>query len=321
MKKDILGLLCVISFLACNDNTEEIFQVQSSQLIGEWVCNQEDDKAWKKMSFGESDAFKYSDENMEGRNIFEEQGMYRIISNNILECMYYNNNFSYFRNLIVSEITDNYLKVEEFEGESMGISAYVRILESYEMKSDERIIPNYSQLVKGNIIGFKSHEPTIAVVDSVSGEITAVFPGRTYIDVETDESVAVIEIIVSDLWPDYTQYIGKSKDDVKDCLGTPNFELSMSMLYKIEDNEYINSLTFYLSSITNKVDRFVINLKEDYDIQKIVGFLNNKYYYYENWSVLESKQYAFINKHTYNESSIIITLSGLNNNIVYLEIK
>lgn len=321
MKNKFCILLVAIIFTACNEN-EDVSGNQPFQLIGEWCSDNIEGREWDKMKFSESGEFYYANEETKVWNASAQecQGRYRIIGEDMIECSYYSDDVTFSRNMILLDVSESGFTADCYEGQSIGVRNYFKLLESYEMKWKESFTPNYAKLLTDDILQFKSHKPEIADVDPTTGELTARFPGRTLVDITTKDKTAVIEVIVADLWKDYTKFFGKTRNEVKEIMGTPLYEYDMIIKFKVNDDDLIESVGFMQSSLTNKVDRVILNLKEDCDKQLIVDFLKSKLYLEETFTDLENEYYSFYNKETYFKSSYSVSYDGISNSLVYLSI-
>lgn len=83
-------------------------------------------------------------------------------------------------------------------GDNVGTFTYAKKLGSIELVHGSSSSLDYSSFVEqGTIItNYQSHNPKVAEVNSENGVITAIKEGKTYIDVVTEDGIAVIEVIV-----------------------------------------------------------------------------------------------------------------------------
>ena len=193
-------------------------------------------------------------------------------------------------------------------------------MKSYEIERGERILPDYATLVQTDIRGFKSHNTQILRVDEGTGEITAVGPGLSYVDVITEEGTAVVEINVAGLWPDYTTNLGQTMEEVKGVYGVPYWDYNSRIYYKLMEHEFIYFLAFTADITTNKIYAVNFVLKEDCDWQIALDYLRQLYYFYEKGTVVEDSYYAFTNKKTLDESNIGITFDGRDGLIGFIDL-
>lgn len=127
------------------------------------------------------------------------------------------------------------------------------------------------------------------------------------------------KIEINDLWEDYTNYFGKTANDLNKVYGEPFYQDATS-LYYLQDNEYIDFVSFSLKSETLKVYAVSAFLKNGCDWQEALNYLNRKYYYYEKGSQVSDNYFAFTNKKNLSESNIGITFDGKNRLITYVDL-
>lgn len=313
--------ISIIGMVACEDDSvnENVFKIQASQLEGEWISDNWEQSPWEIMKFSSVGGFYYANEEIKDwdTSAGERQGRYRIIRDDMLECSFYSDDITFTRYMILSEISDLKFTAKCYERENIAIKSYVKLLESYQMEWDETIRPDYIQLLGENILEFKSLNHKVADVDTNTGEIKAKLPGRALINVATKDRTAVIEVSVSDFWPDYIQYFGKSIEEIKEIFGTPLYE-GLTTTFKIEDDKLVKAIGFKTSNLSPKIDRVILNLKDDCDRQMIVDYLKEKYYLDDDATNSDMDDYVFYNKKTYRESVAMISYHGSTNSILYL---
>lgn len=320
MKKLFLYIFCLMCLVSCEK--EEI--TMKDQLLGEWVYDHPDEGVWEKLKFIESGLFYYSNDFRGEFNFSNDlnDGRYSIYDNNKVEISYTLNGTAQMGRLTVQEIKKYSFTAEFFTGknESVGVFTYAKLLRSYEMERGERILPDYATLVQTDIRGFKSHNTQILRVDEGTGEITAVGPGLSYVDVITEEGTAVVEIKVAGLWPDYTTNLGQTMEEVKGVYGVPYWDYNSRIYYKLMEHEFIYFLAFTADITTNKIYAVNFVLKEDCDWQIALDYLRQLYYFYEKGTVVEDSYYAFTNKKTLDESNIGITFDGRDGLIGFIDL-
>lgn len=324
MKKIISMLFCAICLIAC-EKEEEILKIQTSQLVGEWVYDHPEKGIWEKQKFVSSGAFYYSNR-VVGEFIFSNDvvdGTYKIIDGNKVNFSYNLNNKVFSVTMTMFDITDYSYTAEYNDGESLGVFTYAKLLGNYEMERGDIINPNYLELVDTQILGYRSHQPSVAVVDPTTGEITAVAPGRTYIDLITNEGTAVVEVTVL-AWHDFVQDLGKTENEIFVDYGTPFYSAEgtygKDIYYMLHDDFDIKYLVFTVNPSTKKTSIVNILLKENYNIENILDMLSEQYYYYAAGSEEEEFYYAFTHKETLQESNIGITFDGLTGVITFLDL-
>ncbi len=127
------------------------------------------------------------------------------------------------------------------------------------------------------------------------------------------------EVTVTDLWPDYTEDLGKSASELRATYGEPFMDFG-DALYFLQDNDYIDFVAFTLNSSgeTYAVSAF---LKTSCDWNEAKDYLATKYYYYESGSDPSTNYYAYTNAATLAESNVGITFDGINGCITYVDLQ
>ena len=125
---------------------------------------------------------------------------------------------------------------------------------------------------------------------------------------------------VEDLWPDYTLAFGKTVAEISTEYGSPFYETNTSAYY-FQENDYVDFVSFSISSTTGTIYASSLFLKQDCDWQAALDYLNNKYYYYELGSTPDENRFAFTNKPSLSDSNIGITFDGVNGAITYVDLK
>jgi hypothetical protein len=222
----------------------------------------------------------------------------------------------------VQEIKKYSFTAEFFTGknESVGVFTYAKLLRSYEMERGEKMLPDYASLVQTDIRGFKSHNIHVLTVDNSTGEITAVGPGLSYVDVITEKGTAVVEIKVAGVWPEYIACLGKTMEEVKSLYGAPTYASSSSMYYKLIEHEFFSLIYMWADDKTKKVHTIDLMLKEGYDKQKVLAYLNHLYYPYRKGTSVELDMYSFNDQTTREKSIIGITYFGTSNLIKCIDV-
>lgn len=309
-------------FMVACDKEEEVFKLQKSQLVGEWVYNHPERGVWEEQKYLESGVLYFSNINQNGFYFSNElvDGVYSIINNNEVEFFSKINNTSFYAKMTVFDITDYSYTAEYSNGESVGIFTYAKILNRYEMQRGEKIRPEYESLVHTNILGYRSHDKSIAVVNSQTGEITADFPGRTYVDVITEEGTAVVKVFVGVDWNSMLKNFGKNREGIIADNGLPYYFFENALCYEVKENPDVNFVMYVLQEETDIVNEIYILLKENVSLERMYNLLVEKYYCYSEGTEIEELYYAFTDKETLDESSLGIILDGNNRRIYFLDL-
>ena len=85
-------------FMVACDKEEEVFKLQKSQLVGEWVYNHPERGVWEEQKYLESGVLYFSNINQNGFYFSNElvDGVYSIINNNEVEFFSKINNTSFY---------------------------------------------------------------------------------------------------------------------------------------------------------------------------------------------------------------------------------
>lgn len=191
---------CLYLCYSCeeDDNTSEqkidIPEVDiSDEIIGEWVYDHPEENSWQSMKFvSEGSYFCYSDNKEKWPNILKtiNKGNYGVKGYVISA-----NNGSTYLDMTVSKI-NGYEFTGRINETTIDFSFHKVVMRTH-LTYGQSIIPPYEELVDTIIMSYKSHDESIATVDSITGEITAVANnGRTYVDIVTKGGTAVIKVMI-----------------------------------------------------------------------------------------------------------------------------
>lgn len=316
--------ISAFGMVSCNPDPdpEPDFKINASQLEGVWVYNHPEKGIWEEQKFLTNGVFYFSNR-VTGEFSFSNKlvdGEYKIFDNDQVEFTYSVNGTPFTLTMKVSEITNYSYTADYNDGTSLGTFTYAKLLDSYYMQHGESLQPDYSDYVKVNITGYRSHDEKIAVVNYQNGEITAVSAGRTYIDVVTEEGTAVVEILVDANWTALTKNIGKNRDGVVAEYGQPFYEDASSIYYMNEDDPTIMILAFSLSASTSNVYAISAFLQENVSFESMFNLLSEEFYYYEKGTKPEESYFAFTNKETLSESNIGITFDWVQGLITFVDL-
>lgn len=168
-------------------------------MLGTWVYDAVAEKTWERYMFEENgfmsvkwttnDGVLNLDESAQSTYTIDGETVSFIIS---IAAGQMNMRFE------TEEINDFNWTYKAFDGNhANGKYTLQKVLESIAIEPGGVQTPNYQSFTNGyEIIGFSSHNASIATVDPTSGSITAMSKGRTYIDVQTVKGIAVIEVTV-----------------------------------------------------------------------------------------------------------------------------
>lgn len=190
------ALLFSIFFCCCKkDNSADIIPETdiSEDIVGEWVYDKPDENQWQSMKFvAEGSFFCFSDNksNWTERLKNIKKGSYGV-NGMVISA----SNGSTYLDMTVSQI-NGYQFTGRFN-ETAIYFTFNKVVMRTHLNFGESVLPPYEDLVDAKIIGYKSHDETIAAVDEETGEITATAnTGRTYVDIITESGTAVIKVMV-----------------------------------------------------------------------------------------------------------------------------
>lgn len=287
MKKLLFALMCVLSFVSCSDSSSSSEQSPDTtpvtdRIVGEWVYDRPSEGVWETMKFTSSGIFYYSNVDAAWKiSNTKNDGRYYVNGNDV-KGTYFLNGTAQELDITIKKISD-YALTALFN--NIGLSfTYARLIDTKHMKPEETYTPNYSVLVRSEIIGYSSHNPKVASVDATTGKITAVSSGHTYIDVVTQDGTAVVEIISFDEDKmfddfDYPSMLKKSVPEVVDEIG-PNY------IYKDNHNgviylsdSYVVDTVKYYTGVTDDthVEYISLCLNSNVTSNKVLTYLKKKY--------------------------------------------
>lgn len=165
-------------------------------VVGEWVYDYPAENEWQSMKFvEEGHFFCYSNkkENWTEKLKDLNKGYYSVKENVV----------SAKNGSTQLELTVKAINGYEFTG-SLNESAvdfqFHKVVMRTHLNFGESVVPPASELVDARIIGYSSHDESIAIVDGSTGEITAVANnGRTYVDIVTEKGTAVVKVMVGNV--------------------------------------------------------------------------------------------------------------------------
>ncbi len=269
----LLFILCTVLFSCCKeDSTTDIISETdiSEEIVGEWVYDNLEENVWQSMKFvAEGSFFCYSDNkyNWTERLKNINKGGYGVKGMVISA-----SNGSTYLDMTVSKINGY-----QFTGrlnETTVDFTFNKVVRRIHLNFGESFQPEYKELVDSKIIGYKSHDEGIAVIDEATGEITAMANnGRTYVDIITESGTAVIKVMVgkiNDGDEDEISPIGKKNVGT---INNPTLNLSKAIIGKwIWDANYWEEMNFlengkiYYSNIDVARGIYNENASGDYTI-------------------------------------------------------
>ena len=202
MKKyfKMLSLLACCIYCSCDNNSTPNIEIPESdiaeEITGEWVYDHPEEEAWQSMKFViEGAFFCYSDDKDNWTDKLKEinKGNYGVKGMVVSAA-----NGTTYLDMTVLEI-NGYQFTTRFHESSLQLTFHKVVMRTH-LNFGESVTPPYAELVDATIIGYKSHDESIAIVNSATGEITAVANnGRTYVDIVTSSGTAVIKVMVGNV--------------------------------------------------------------------------------------------------------------------------
>lgn len=323
MKKLFAMMLCAIALCACSDDDEKnpVAEIDyAALLVGEWVYDAPKEGVWETMKFTSSGVFYFSNYN---NNVVEFEnenvpGRYFVNGNKVTGVYKLNEVTQMNFDMQILEI-NAWEFTAKFNDSGLTFT-YARLLDSETVEYNETVTPNYQNLMRGaEIVAYASHDTGIATVDAVTGEVTGVSSGRTYIDIITKEGTAVIEIKVKGLLEyKYDEFIGAERSEIYEVFGnSPAADESGVMVYQ-NISEDIQYMRVGFNEFTGKVSdiRLYISNTDAAFATAMTGYLGRLYTVYEKGTTDTYK--AYINDKEYDNASAGITWDIPNLQITYV---
>lgn len=219
-------------------------------------------------------------------------------------------------------------------GQSTGTFTYSKQLSSVELKGSESLLPEYEAFMeKGTVItGYKSHNSQIVEVNSETGELTAKKGGRTYVDIETEDGTAVIEVLVKSFTQfNYEDFIGVNKQTITNTFEHVYTTDGDDMIYNyrkgsVAEEEGVvkdanwDQILFRFDSSTGLVKAISLVAKKDvwFTPEEMTQYLTQQFYVYEKGTEDDFK--AFTNAENFDDATVGITWDTTNGILTYVEI-
>lgn len=296
MKKFLLAIVCLVGFVACDDDEKVIVSGTSTSemIVGEWVYDNPDIGRWEKQKFLNNMVFYYSCfnlnpyldlDNMEGTYYYTQKDKkFTFTYANVLGGVTYQD--AVIENISKYSYTATYYNDD---ASYTGKYTYHRLIDDVQICYGESVTPKYNRLITDtDIRTFLSNDTEIAEVDPVSGAITAGNKaGVTYVSVVTNDGDAYVEVVVVDpdnLFPDYSLALNMNEAHAKQvwpdyCVYAGPF-FTDRIGYPVRGNAYAKMVTMWLDDNRN-IESVQVELKSStQDIEtEIHGFLSAKYEY------------------------------------------
>lgn len=166
--------------------------------VGTWIYDNLSEKEWQRTTFVADGYVSAEWTNPMSYNTIESgNGYYTISGENVIWSITTAYNRKINQEWRTEELNDFIWTYNCYsDGSSVGKYTGQRLLGSITIEPEEKATPKYDELTFGySVVGYSSHNSAVATVNS-EGEITAVAPGRTYIDVKTSNGAGVYEVYV-----------------------------------------------------------------------------------------------------------------------------
>lgn len=269
----LLFILCTVLFSCCKeDSTTDIIPESdiSEEIVGEWVYDNPEDSVWQSMKFvAEGSFFCYSDNksNWTERLKRINEGIYGVKGLVISGA-----NGTTYLDMTVSKI-NGYQFTGRFNETTVDFT-FNKVVRRIHLNFGESFQPEYEELVDAKIIGYKSHDEGIAVIDEATGEITAMANnGRTYVDIITESGTAVVKVMVGKINDGDEEEISPIGKKNVGTINDPSLNLSKAIIGKwIWDASYFEEMNFlengkiYYSNIDVARGIYNENASGDYTI-------------------------------------------------------
>lgn len=271
----LLFIACGCIYCSCEDDPEPGPVIPepdiAEEIVGEWVYDHPEEGAWQSMKFvAEGSYFCYSNEKDKWTSKLKDinKGNYGVRGMAVSAA-----NGTTYLDMIVS-IINGYQFTARLNETTVDFT-YHKVVMRTHLDFGESIVPPYNDLVDANIIGYSSHDESIAIVDGSTGEITAVANnGRTYVDIVTKNGTAVVKVMVGNVDDgDVNEVSPIKKKDVSPV--TPVLNLEKAILGQwIWDGSYRESINFlgngkvYYSNIDEARGIYNENAPGEYTIDK-----------------------------------------------------
>lgn len=265
----------------------------AERIIGSWVLDTPGD--WEVFTFEENGFVSVSWKASSGGIQVSEsaQSTYSIDNENVLFTVSIPSGQMNMR-FETEDINDFTWTYRVYDGSYMnGKYTVQRILESIVMEPGGIHTPDYQPLISGyEIIGYASHNTSIATVDAVTGAITAVSRGRTYIDVQTAKGAGVIEVSIEGgaIPYEFQDCIGRTPSKLKEMLGTPYYEDGTAILYK-QLTDTIDMVGASIDSFSGLVKGITVIYNSNVETDAVTSILDVAFIPYTSQTTATYKAY------------------------------
>jgi len=123
-----------------------------------------------------------------------------------------------------------------------------------------------------------------------------------------------------ELWPDFTQGLGKTHAEVLAQYGENPYLNEDERIVYLLDNEYIKMSYFSFDDAKEKVLAVSLIVRDEVEVSTVVDWMNSQYTVFENGTAEDGSQYAWINAATLQKATAGITYDVANKMITYVDL-
>ena len=278
-------IICSCFYCSCgkDDSKSSVIDIPETdiaeEIIGEWVYDHPDEGAWQSMKFvAKGSYFCYSDnkDNWTSKLKDINKGNYGVKGMVVSAA-----NGATYLDMTVSKI--NGYQFTARLNETTVDFTYHKVVMRAHLNFGESVLPPYKELVDNPIISYKSHDESVAIIDNITGEITAVVNnGRTYVDIVTSNGTAVIKVMIGNVNDGDEAEVSPIAEKVV-TPPQPVLNLSKAILGKwIWDGSYWESINFlengkvYYSNVDDARGIYNENASGEYTIDASTNRLTLK---------------------------------------------
>ena len=134
------------------------------------------------------------------------------------------------------------------------------------------------------------------------------------------KSLTVKEKTAPEPWSDYTADLGKTRSQIKTAYGSSPISEDESIIMYVSTEQNIRYLAFSMNTSTDKVKAVSLMLKDNIDKRTVLDYLNGQYTVFENGTLADGSQYAWINADKVANATVGIIYSPGNKMVQYLDL-
>lgn len=123
-----------------------------------------------------------------------------------------------------------------------------------------------------------------------------------------------------ELWPDFTQGLGKTHEEVLALYGSNPYLNEDDRIVYLLDNEYIQMSFFSFDENKEKVKAVSLVIRDGVETATVVDWMNSQYTVFENGTAADGSQYGWINAATLQAATAGILYDVANKMITYVDL-